>query len=431
MTVNALQHTNSATTTLNLNDGSTYKLRQTPKGIFLPSGKPLVQTIPTNIPPAVYQGHLFEPRKISIPLIVYGSNVDALTDNVRALAAHFWPDMRGSARGTLQYETWGGVVRAIRGVLDPSTDFDDWVARSYTAKGKVEIELRYLCPDPTFYNPTLVEPAATYFNGVTPVTVSCVNAGDCDTYPTITYTNTAVELLGNGDFETAGAGGADVFDDWTETASDGAIADEGVDVHGGSHAAKLTAGATKDTRISQTFTTTPGGEYALSFWTHGDGANAGRYRIYDETNGADIQALVTTGEAGAVYAEVTDTFTAPALCTSVSLTFQCPDLNTAIAYFDDASVYQTTLQDPKVTDAYGNVWEIDGSMATGSTLVTCFDPSAIASTYSVGPADWFGMRTPASQLIRCKYGTNNLTFVCTSGAAKIEVTFYSRYSAHG
>jgi hypothetical protein len=73
----------------------------------------------------------------------------------------------------------------------------------------------------------------------------------------------------NPGFETAGGGGADVFGGlWGETAGDGAIADETQHIHGGSHAAKLTAGPTKNTEISYfTFGVTPGASYRLGFYT--------------------------------------------------------------------------------------------------------------------------------------------------------------------
>src|SRR3972149_3921648 len=59
--------------------------------------------------------------------------------------------------------------------------------------------------------------------------------------------NAVNEHLANGGFETAGAGGADVWGSWTETAGDGALANETTLVHGGADAAKSTAGATDHT----------------------------------------------------------------------------------------------------------------------------------------------------------------------------------------
>src|SRR5574337_529672 len=95
----------------------------------------------------------------------------------------------------------------------------------------------------------------------------------------------ATELLYNTGFETAGAGGADVFANWSEFAGTGVIADEGVVVHAGSHAAKLTAGTTRNTTLNQFINVLPGQVCTLSLWTQGDGTNAGRYQVRDQTRG--------------------------------------------------------------------------------------------------------------------------------------------------
>ena len=145
-------------------------------------------------------------------------------------------------------------------------------------------------------------------------------------------------LLSNGSFETAGAGAPDFFANWTEVAGDGAIADEVVETVGVGHAAKLTAGATINTVISQSVVVVPGTTYRLRFFTEGDGALAGRYQIYDATNGADIVAATSTGVVGAAYAAVVVEFTAPTGCISATIYFWCPGTNGGIAYFDAAEV---------------------------------------------------------------------------------------------
>ena len=69
--------------------------------------------------------------------------------------------------------------------------------------------------------------------------------------------------VANGDFETAGGGGADVFSGWSEAAGGGAITDETTQVGKGSHAAKLTNGAI----IYQSVTVRPKYEYKFSVYT--------------------------------------------------------------------------------------------------------------------------------------------------------------------
>ena len=109
------------------------------------------------------------------------------------------------------------------------------------------------------------------------------------------------ELLSNEGFETAGGGGLDIWADWTESASDGALANEVGIVHGGDDAAKVTAGATMDTRVYQDVTVTAGKMYRFLVWTYGDGTNSGRYRLRDQTGAADIKSLATLGTTYSSY----------------------------------------------------------------------------------------------------------------------------------
>jgi hypothetical protein len=148
------------------------------------------------------------------------------------------------------------------------------------------------------------------------------------------------ELITNGGFETAGGGGADIWGTWEESTGTGAIADEGALVHGGSHAAKLTAGAS----WWDTFIKTPplvvvaGATYQLTFWTRGDGTSPGRYGIWNSSSASWIAANISTGVAGTTYTQVSVPFTAPAGCIAVRIYLYPPNVNGGIAYFDDVSV---------------------------------------------------------------------------------------------
>lgn len=160
--------------------------------------------------------------------------------------------------------------------------------------------------------------------------------------------NPGLESYGNGTtlnlntgFETAGGGGADVFANWIESASDGAIADELSIVQAGSHAAKLTAGASVNTLLYQDVAVVPGGRYNLSLYSRGDGTYSGRYRIYDVTNTSDIQALISTGQTAATYAQLTRSFVAPPSCVSVRVYLYCPATNGGITYFDEVYLYSS------------------------------------------------------------------------------------------
>ncbi|MFA6509515.1 MAG: LamG-like jellyroll fold domain-containing protein [Candidatus Peribacteraceae bacterium] len=149
------------------------------------------------------------------------------------------------------------------------------------------------------------------------------------------------ELLTNGGFETAGAGGADVFGTWTDNVDDGAIDDETTLVQGGGHAAKLTRNTSGPT-VTQDVAVTAGAIYRFSFWTRGDGTNAGRYYVYDATNGVYIGAITQTGITSTAYTLFTYDFTAPTGCTSVRVSVIAPTANGGIAYFDDVSLKQIT-----------------------------------------------------------------------------------------
>jgi len=144
-------------------------------------------------------------------------------------------------------------------------------------------------------------------------------------------------LLLNPGFETAG-GGPPVFLNWAESAGTGAIANEGVIIHEGADAAKLTAGATRNTYISQQMVVVPGRRYRLRIWTRGDGTYGGQYHLWDVSNGAYIVSKRATGVVAAAYAPVVIDFVAPAGCTAVSLTLWCPSTNTGVAYFDACEV---------------------------------------------------------------------------------------------
>lgn len=144
--------------------------------------------------------------------------------------------------------------------------------------------------------------------------------------------------LKNGGFEMAGGGGADIWAYWTETAGDGATADETVLVHGGGHAAKITSGPSSNSLMDQYCAVVPQTKWTLRLWTRGDGTNAGRYYVYDNTGGAYIVPTSSTGVPGTVYTEVVNTFMVPAGCISIAIGFRPTAVNGGIVYFDDVSV---------------------------------------------------------------------------------------------
>ena len=144
----------------------------------------------------------------------------------------------------------------------------------------------------------------------------------------------------NPGYEMLGAGGADIWANWSEAAWDGVIADETVLVHSGGHAAKLTAGASLNTNIEgEDFVVVPGTAHQLSFWARGDGTNYGRYLVLD-ISGDVVIIEGATGVPGTTYTQVSVPFTAPAGCVLARVYLLCPTINGGIAYFDDVSLVE-------------------------------------------------------------------------------------------
>lgn len=235
------------------------------------------------------------------------------------------------------------------------------------------------------------------------------------------------ELIANPGFETAGAGDPDFWANWLETAGDGAIADEGTLVHGGSHAAKLTAGApTQFTRIVQIDAVTAGKRYKLTFWTRGDGTYEGRYRLYDVDNAGIIFGYTATGVSGTAYTEIVIYFTAPAGCTQARLELYCPSTDTGIAYFDDVSIKEVLhvgtdgVHLVSTRDGSTRNWAgIDGSFAYNDSAYTFqVFSSLFQQTGSLTVGAWVKMGTAASQEIISKLiAADNDGFVLRTDAS--------------
>lgn len=151
------------------------------------------------------------------------------------------------------------------------------------------------------------------------------------------------ELLSNPGFETAGGGAPDVWGSWLENVTDGALADEAVIFHTGAHSAKVTAGAALTTSVYQAGVVVPGTTYKLTFWTYGDGTNAARFNVYDVTNAAVIIPAASTGNTAAAWAQYALYVTAPAGCVFMRLRLYCAGTDTAVVYFDDASIKACTV----------------------------------------------------------------------------------------
>jgi len=192
MAVNDLTHTNTLAAALNLNDGTTYTLLNM-GAIYDLRSEVVKATVPRQTPVAIYQANNMQIRELAIELSVYGATLSAYITNRRALVTHFWPNVRKSGGlGTLAYTTFNSNVRYATVAFVGLTTGEEWVPNTTAACWGV-VTLRFEMLDPTWYG-AAVTPSGT-FNANTPVNVSCANAGDCDAYPTITITGSAVDTV--------------------------------------------------------------------------------------------------------------------------------------------------------------------------------------------------------------------------------------------
>lgn len=177
------------------------------------------------------------------------------------------------------------------------------------------------------------------------------------------------ELLSNPGFETAGAGGTDVFANWNETSTLGSSLIEQADdsIHGGTYSAKLTNVDTNVQVNTGNIAVTPGALYKISFWTRGDGTKQGYYRIYDATNTTYITGYLTTGVTGTDWAEVVHYVTAPAGCVNLRLYLWLRLVG--VCYYDDVSIQEVT--DCAVDG--GRIVSTEGGATEGWTIEAGFN----------------------------------------------------------
>jgi hypothetical protein len=159
------------------------------------------------------------------------------------------------------------------------------------------------------------------------------------------------ELVVNGNFETFTGTADDTTSDnlgtWTDTSNDGTgnhiwVLTANPAPHGGTYCVKYQRDSSTNAQSYQNFAVTAGKLYKVTFWTQGDGTNAGRYALYDVTAGATITGNLTTGVTAATWTQVTHYITAPAGCASMRLYFLTSTTAGSFFVVDDASVQEVT-----------------------------------------------------------------------------------------
>ena len=372
-----------------------YALGQSPGGMDEPMTEAEVRAVLPRLPQKI-RGHALKRglSKITFPFSIQGSSdpdmEDARHDLTETLeAGRLYIETRG-ARGTqavLQNKADAAVNQSYKTIVyGEALELAGRHVLGAAIKGHFLLNLQMVLYCEKRWRPETNVPLG-------PNEIYCPSfeenrAGTADNWDD----SLGVELVANPGFETPGIGDPDFWDDWDESAGDGTLAHT-ADVHAGADACKATAGATANTLVEQSVNVQANRRYKLSFWTKGDGVNAGRYRLYDDDGFADIIALVSTGVTGAVYTEVTAYFVAPAGCMSVTIYLHCPVANGGIAYFDDVSIrsapvlaIETTIvlqgcDSQKITTDAANEG-IESSVMTAPAGVT----SAVAYAWICRPA---------------------------------------------
>lgn len=142
--------------------------------------------------------------------------------------------------------------------------------------------------------------------------------------------------------------------------------------------------------------------------------------------------LVLRCQSPGWYDPVADTFdTAFNGTTPVDLA--CPNGGNMDAY--PRITYSGAVTNPKVTDWYGHVFELDLDVAAGGVVAIDFDPLNFSCTHtpSGGSAtDVRNLQTLASrEIVVNPSWVGKLTFEADAGDANIEVTLNARYRGHG
>jgi hypothetical protein len=144
-------------------------------------------------------------------------------------------------------------------------------------------------------------------------------------------------LVRNGGFEQSPSG-ANTFEHWNLAPGTGTITKTTTagEFHSGAAAVKMTSiGA--NVAISQKHSVQPGSQWRLSFWTRGDGVNAGQYYVFKGDYSGTLIPITSTGISGIEYQQVTADFTVPAGVTTIEIDFKTA-INGAAFYVDDVSL---------------------------------------------------------------------------------------------
>ena len=178
----------------------------------------------------------------------------------------------------------------------------------------------------------------------------------------------AGNLITDGEFDNWTGGD---LDSWTkDNAEDG---EEVGDPGSGSSSAEVTASAANGGIYQGAITVVPGTKYRLMFMYKNTAGDTAQFRVYDETNGADITAYSDLADSTVWANFTTHYFTAPALCVAVRI-YLAGKANGDVVYFDDVTLrteagYLIVIENSEL----GATWAYMGDAYGGNAKVYAYN----------------------------------------------------------
>jgi len=204
---------------------------------------------------------------------------------------------------------------------------------------------------------------------------------------------TGGEFITDGTFETSDSewNNGDL-NNWTK---DNAEDDkETGDPGAGSTSVKVTTSAANGGIYQGTIGVTAGNKYRLTFIYKNTAGDVAQFRVYDETNAADITAYTDLPDSTSWSATYTHKFTAPALCANVRI-YLAGKGNGDIVYFDSVSLneqadYLIVIENSEL----GSSWAYMGTAYGGNTKVYAYNDLYLSDHGFNG--QWPASMTPTS-----------------------------------
>lgn len=185
MAIHDCSITNHESTTIDLNDGSSYQLR-TLEGIYTAEVEAVFSHLPATPPAGVILYNNWQRRiiRVEVGVDLNGVSYSDRATNAAAITDALVADSRDHELTIFKYTSPSSTELWIDCVLYRATEVED----SLGNPSAVIFDL--LCPDPSFYAATATEYTGNNFSGTSTVEVATTNAGSMPAYPTITYGGT-------------------------------------------------------------------------------------------------------------------------------------------------------------------------------------------------------------------------------------------------